>query len=73
MKLKFIVLLIVLPSFLFSQGRGNLWLMGYSSSAGYPFGGTDVNFINGSADTIYHPRKMNFGTTTASISVVNIM
>jgi len=68
MKHKLIILFLTLPTILFSQGVNNLWLMGYQSWAGYPFGGTDVNFINGSADTIFHARQMNFGTTTASIS-----
>jgi hypothetical protein len=51
-----------------SQGINNLWLMGYESWAGPPFGGININFINGTADTSYINRNMNFNATNAVIS-----
>ena len=51
----------------FSQGISNLWLSGYSSGF-TTFGGSNINFINGFADTSYVNREMNFLDCNANIS-----
>jgi hypothetical protein len=51
-----------------SQGVTNNWVMGYSSNLGYPWGGTNINFINGFPDTSYEYRDMNFYVTNGVIS-----
>lgn len=54
-------------SFIHGQGISNLWLMGYAS--GYSgFGGTNIDFFQGTPDTQYVYRDMNFRQTSASIS-----
>ncbi|MEO8088511.1 MAG: hypothetical protein ABI763_16950, partial [Bacteroidota bacterium] len=52
----------------FSQGSSNLWLLGYDSGSGPGYGGTNINFISGTADTSYVFRMMNFMQTNSSIS-----
>jgi hypothetical protein len=56
-------------SFFISTGQGinNLWLMGYDSQSGIPYGGTDLNFSNSMLSINYHSRPMDFSTTSASI------
>lgn len=57
---------LLIPCEIFSQGIINLWLSGYSSGfVGY--GGSNVNFINGFADTSYVSRGMNFLDCNANI------
>lgn len=57
-------------SFIQGQGISNLWLMGYAS--GYSgYGGTNINFYTGTADTQYVFRSMNFRQTFAGISDVH--
>ena len=50
------------------QGITNWWYMGYGSFAPLPFGGTNINFINGQPDTSYIYRVMNFGRAHSNIS-----
>ena len=52
----------------FSQGIDNLWMMGYSSSAGFPYGGINIDFYSG-APTIYGVNRIqNFGATNSNIT-----
>jgi hypothetical protein len=51
-----------------SQGITNNWVMGYSSNLGYPWGGTNINFINGYPDTSYEYRNMDLNATNGVIS-----
>ena len=44
---------------LFSQGRDNLWMMGYSSYAGLPYGGTNIDFSSGIPSVYYVNRPQN--------------
>src|ERR1039457_3487498 len=67
MKIKFIILFLLISSHLFSQGVNNLWLMGYESWAGRPYGGTNLNFIGGLMDTSYQSRIMHFQETNGVI------
>lgn len=53
-----------------SQGISNLWMSGYYYGTGSPtppYGGTDINFISGYADTTSIPRQMNFSDCHANI------
>lgn len=66
-----IVIWVILSSFcglLFAQGTNNLWLMGYQSWAGPPFGGSKIDFINNSINISYESRKINFVDCNAVIS-----
>lgn len=50
------------------QGISNLWLMGYNSNDGRPWGGTNIDFTNGFPDTSYNYRDMNLRTSNANIT-----
>ena len=50
------------------QGINNIWLMGYSSSAGLPFGNTRIDFSSGVPNITYDSINMNFSITHANIS-----
>ena len=53
-----------------SQGISNLWMSGYYYGTGSPtprYGGTDINFISGYADTTSIARQMNFSDCHANI------
>jgi hypothetical protein len=50
------------------QGLNNLWMGGYSSDAGPPYGGTNIDFISGSVDIYYVDREMEYGRTSANIT-----
>ena len=67
------IALISLCSFqnIMSQGLNNLWVMGYESVTGRPFGGTNIDFSNGFADTSYVSRPMNLTITNANIADKN--
>ena len=52
----------------FSQGLNNIWMMGYKSWAGQPFGGTRVDFLSGAINISYHPTPMNFIGTNGIMS-----
>ena len=56
-----------MPCGSYSQGISNLWLSGYSSGFS-GFGGSNVDFIDGFADTNYVNREMNFLDCNANIS-----
>jgi hypothetical protein len=51
----------------FGQGVNNLWVMGYQSWGGRPFGGTNMDFSTGVLDTSYQSRIMNFSETNGVI------
>ena len=51
-----------------AQGLNNLWMGGYGSNAGLPFGGSDLDFITGAADIYYVEREMDYGRTSANIT-----
>lgn len=53
---------------LFSQGRDNLWMMGYSSYAGLPYGGTNIDFNSGMPSVYYVNRPQNIVATNANIT-----
>ena len=67
MRLKIIVIQLFITLQLFSQGVNNLWMMGYESQGGIPFGGCNINFISGSAVISYVNRQMNYGDASATI------
>jgi hypothetical protein len=50
------------------QGMNNLWLMGFDSDAGMPWGGTNIDFITGTADIYYQYRAIGFKRASANIS-----
>ncbi|QQR87370.1 MAG: hypothetical protein IPJ76_03860 [Flavobacteriales bacterium] len=50
------------------SGLNNLWLGGFGSSAGPPFGGTNIDFFSGAADITYINREMDFRRATANIT-----
>ncbi len=49
-------------------GLNNLWLLGYNSDDGIPYGGTNIDFVTGVADIYYQYRDIGFGRTAANIS-----
>ncbi len=66
---KLTVLLIIVNSLcVFSQGIDNLWMLGYDSHSGLPFGGTNFEFSQGVPNIYYVNRIQNFGTTNANIT-----
>src|ERR1041384_4739714 len=67
MKIKFIVLLLLISSNVFAQGVDNLWVMGYESGSGPPFGGINMDFTGGNLTINYLFRNMNFGETNGVI------
>lgn len=66
---KIILFLIVVffKQYSFSQGVNNLWLMGYASWAGTPWGGTNFDFAGGNLNVSYQSRVMNFNCTNGVI------
>ena len=63
----YFIYLLLMPCGSYSQGISNLWLSGYSSGFS-GFGGSNVDFIDGFADTNYVNREMNFLDCNANIS-----
>ena len=68
--------LVIAPVSLFTtvsaqQGLNNLWMMGFDSHVGIPWGGTNIDFFTGTADIYYQPRAIGFKRTSANISEVN--
>lgn len=63
----FILILIPCP-YINGQGISNLWLMGYDCGAPVICGGTNIDFYNGTPDTLHVNRSMNFSQTFAGIS-----
>lgn len=60
--------LLTVPASLSAQGLNNLWMGGFSSWAGPPYGGTNLDFITGSANIYYVNREIDFGRTAANIT-----
>lgn len=56
-----------MPCVAFSQGISNMWLSGYRSGFS-GFGGSNINFYSGFADTNYVYRQMNINDCHANIS-----
>ncbi len=52
----------------FSQGLNNIWLSGYESFGGLPFGISRLNFFNGPPLISYDSLNMNFNHTHTNIS-----
>jgi hypothetical protein len=50
------------------QGRNNLWMFGYASWAGLPYGGTNLEFNSDTVGINYVNREMSFNRTAANIS-----
>lgn len=66
--IKFILIFFLLiPCGGFSQGISNFWLSGYSSGSS-GFGGSNIDFKNGFADTSTVQRPMSFLETNSNIS-----
>ena len=68
--MKRILLLFLFNSFgfiSFGQGVNNLWLMGYGSWAGPPFGGINMDFTGSVLNINYQTRLMNFNCTNGEI------
>ncbi len=53
------------------QGLSNLWLMGFDSDAGIPWGGTNIDFFTGAADIYYQNRAIGFKRTAATLTDTN--
>jgi hypothetical protein len=67
MKRLLFILFVLFSCNLFSQGVSNLWLMGYASWAGPPYGGTNFDFSGGTLNISYQSRLMNFEETNGVI------
>lgn len=50
------------------QGLNNLWLVGYNSVDGLPYGNTNVEFISGAAELSLQAYQIGFSTTAANIT-----
>ena len=49
------------------QGLNNLWLLGYSSDGGLPWGNTNIDFISGTAEISLHAYDVDYYKTAANI------
>lgn len=68
MKRLFTIFAILLISTSISAQKDNLWLLGYASFGGSPFGNINMIFSQNNLDSIYfYYRNMNFEFTNASI------
>ncbi|MBP6310734.1 MAG: T9SS type A sorting domain-containing protein [Flavobacteriales bacterium] len=54
-----------------AQGVNNLWLGGYASWAGTPYGGVDIEFQNGSREVDYGNRVIDYYRANANITGAN--
>ena len=52
-------------------GLNNLWLLGYNSDDGLPYGGTKIDFYTGVANVSYQYRDIGFGRTAANIAALD--
>lgn len=52
----------------YSQGIDNLWMMGYESWAGFPYGGINIDFNSGTPNIYGVNRIQNFKATNANIT-----
>lgn len=57
-----------LPNMSVCQGLNNLWMGGYYSEGGLPYGGTNLEFDSVPVDIYYVNREMSFGRTSATIA-----
>jgi len=64
-KLSFVLFLF--PAMLLSQGINNLWMMGYLSQAGPPWGGINMDFKTGQPVISYVSREMEFKRAVSTI------
>ncbi|MCX6290297.1 MAG: hypothetical protein NT126_00865 [Bacteroidetes bacterium] len=71
MKTFWLLIFLLTTSICFSQGINNLWLMGYQSWAGIPYGGTNMNFTGSNLNISYQTRIMNFNCTNGVICDAN--
>ncbi len=53
------------------QGLKNLWLGGYDSDAGIPWGGTDLEFFNGTREVYYQFRAIDFFRTSTNMTALD--
>nr|MBK9652206.1 T9SS type A sorting domain-containing protein [Bacteroidota bacterium] len=67
-RILFIVIIFGLPYNLFCQGITNIWMAGYASWGGIPYGGITIDFINGIPVINYKYIPMNFSRGVATIS-----
>jgi hypothetical protein len=67
-KITYFIVLFFYSANCIGQGVTNNWVMGYYSNLGYPWGGTNINFINGFPDTSYEYREMDFYVSNGVIS-----
>jgi hypothetical protein len=51
-----------------AQGLNNLWMLGYNDPAGFPWGGTNIDFASGEPEIFYIEREMSFGRTATNIT-----
>lgn len=58
-------------SALAQQGFNNLWLLGYNSDDGLPWGNSDIDFSNGPAEVSLHAYEIGYHRTAANISRVD--
>ena len=63
-----LLLLLLIPCEIYSQGISNLWLTGYSSGIYPNYGGSNINFITGFPDTAKVNRSISFSDCNANIS-----
>jgi hypothetical protein len=62
------VLLLTTPVGLIAQGLNNLWMGGYASWAGPPYGGVDIDFSSGSLVVSAVSRDIGFFRTNTNIT-----
>ena len=48
-----------------------MWLMGYDNQSGLPYGGTNIDFLSGTANVYYQYRDMSFRMANSNISDFN--
>lgn len=67
----FIYLFVLTLGHVHAQGLNNLWMGGYGSQWGLPWGSTNIDFGSGSANIYYVDREMDFARTAANITDSN--
>ncbi|MCX6292011.1 MAG: T9SS type A sorting domain-containing protein [Bacteroidetes bacterium] len=67
MKIFALLIFFLTPAIGFSQGVNNLWIMGYQSWVGAPFGGTNMDFTGGNLNISFQNRIMYFEETNGEI------
>lgn len=56
------------PRILAQQGLNNLWLLGYDSDVGIPWGNTNIDFTSGAPEISLHAYEIGYLKTAANIS-----